>query len=90
MRTRSGVALGHASAWSVNWSAERVARPAEDGEDAVALAAALDDRAAVPGDAGRDQRIVAGQGPPHHRRVLFPEGRTPLNVGEQECHRLGR
>jgi hypothetical protein len=56
----------------------------EDGEEAVALPALLDERAGVVGDEGGSERIVAGESRLHRPRVLLPELGAALDVGEQE------
>src|SRR6266508_638227 len=56
----------------------------KDGEQAITLAAALDDRAAVHGDDGGQQGIMAGQGGAHRLRLLLPALGAGLDVSEEK------
>ena len=63
---------------------------AEDGEQAVALTAALDEDACVLRDHRHCKGVVAGEGIPHRVRVLLPEASAALDVGEEKRNRSRR
>ena len=95
IRTRSGVLVAQASTASAHWTrtsaaADGVAHVAEDGEDAVAFALALDDVAVLAFDARRDDGVVARQRLAHGIRLAFPEAGTAFDVGQQEGDHTGR
>ena len=59
---------------------------AEDGEDAVALALALDDVAIQASHAGKDDRVVAYERCPHAVGLVLPQARAALDVGQEESY----
>ena len=93
MRTRSGVLVGQAfdgqRALEDQRRGDRVAHAFEHGEDAVALAFALDDVAVLALDAGVDDRVVACQRLAHAVGLTLPEARAALDIGQQEGNHTG-
>lgn len=65
----------------------RIGRAVEGGKEAVAFAAALHQRPAVPLDHRRRQGVVTSQGVSHRLGVLLPEAGVALDIGQEERDR---
>jgi hypothetical protein len=77
-------ALGGQPSLKGNGGSRGVACPHKHRQRRVALPLSLDELPAMGGDSLGDERLVAGQGGPHGRLVLFPQGRGTFDVGQQE------